>query len=162
MLTAGACRWPLLAAALPPLWAASCSYRVETPARVKVGTPGDYRPGRVETRYQAAYGLWVVHDGGRLVALRAACPQEGCRPNWLEGGRKFKCPCCGSAFRQDGTQVGGPAPRSLERLAIAVAGDGRLEVDTGRAFRKEAGQWDDPASYVPAGGKAVPDKEPAD
>jgi cytochrome b6-f complex iron-sulfur subunit len=42
----------------------------------------------------------------------------------------------------------GPAPRPLERYAIRVAEDGQLEVDKGRVFRQELGEWSDPASYV--------------
>jgi len=136
--------------ALFPLAPIPCSYRLEVPARAKVGFPREYQPGAVETRFQAGLSLWVVHDGRRIYALRAVCPQEGCRPNWLEIQKQFQCPCCGSAFRKDGVKLRGPAPHALERMAITLARDGQLEVDRGRTFRKESGQWDDPASYVPA------------
>jgi cytochrome b6-f complex iron-sulfur subunit len=151
-------RWPcaLTMVMLLPLTAISCSYRMEVPAKGKIGFPRDYRPGAVETRFQTDLSLWVVHDGRKIYALQAVCPQEGCRPNWLESAQQFKCPCCGSAFGKDGTTLKGPAPRSLERVAIALAHDGQLEIDKGRTFRKESGQWDDPASYVAAGGGGVP------
>ena len=51
---------------LLPLTAISCSYRVEAPAKAKVGFPRDYRPGAVETRFQTGLSLWVVHDGRRI------------------------------------------------------------------------------------------------
>src|SRR5262245_33056569 len=114
-------RGALALVALLPLTAISCTYRLEAPAKAKIGPPRDYRPGAVEARFQAGLELWVVHDGRRIFALRAACPQEGCRPNWLEAGQQFKCPCCGSAFRKDGVKFKGPAPRSLERVAISLA-----------------------------------------
>jgi cytochrome b6-f complex iron-sulfur subunit len=37
----------------------------------------------------------------------------------------------------------------LERYAISIAGDGQIEVDKGRMFQEEMGQWSDPASYIP-------------
>jgi cytochrome b6-f complex iron-sulfur subunit len=39
----------------------------------------------------------------------------------------------------------------LERYAVHVADDGQIEVDTGRVFRQDFGQWDDPASFVVPG-----------
>jgi cytochrome b6-f complex iron-sulfur subunit len=149
-------RCALALVTLLPLTAISCSYRMEAPAKAKIGPPRDYRPGAVGTRFQADLSLWVVHDGRRIFALRAVCPQEGCRPNWLEIEQQFKCPCCGSAFRKDGVKFKGPAPHSLERVAITLAKDGQLEIDQGRTFRMESGQWDDPASYVAAGGGGAP------
>jgi cytochrome b6-f complex iron-sulfur subunit len=49
----------------------------------------------------------------------------------------------------EGFNTEGPAPRPLERYAIHIADDGRLEVDKSRKFQEELGQWNDPASYIP-------------
>ena len=35
----------------------------EPPERFTVGYPGDYPPGRVETRFKEDFGIWVVHMG---------------------------------------------------------------------------------------------------
>jgi cytochrome b6-f complex iron-sulfur subunit len=69
-------------------------------------------------------------------ALYQRCPHLGCKPNpclknfWLE------CPCHGSRYdrlgiKADGAQYG-PAPRSMDRFAIIVDGDGVLTIDTGK------------------------------
>jgi cytochrome b6-f complex iron-sulfur subunit len=69
-------------------------------------------------------------------ALYQRCPHLGCKPNpclknfWLE------CPCHGSRYdrlgiKADGAQYG-PAPRSMDRFAVSVDGDGVLTVDTGK------------------------------
>jgi cytochrome b6-f complex iron-sulfur subunit len=69
-------------------------------------------------------------------ALYQRCPHLGCKPNpclknfWLE------CPCHGSRYdrlgiKADGAQYG-PAPRSMDRFAISVDGDGVLTIDTGK------------------------------
>ncbi|MDZ7620588.1 MAG: hypothetical protein U1E05_26595, partial [Patescibacteria group bacterium] len=42
----------------------------------------------------------------------------------------------------------GPAPRPLPRYAIRIAADGQIEVDRGRVFRQELGQWSNPASFI--------------
>jgi cytochrome b6-f complex iron-sulfur subunit len=122
------------------------------PSTFRVGAPSDYPPGRVETKYREACGVWVVHGvyhGQRQIfALRTACTHLGCILTWQETEQKFQCSCHGSGFSRDGINVEGPAPRPLERCAIRIAGDGRLEIDTSRAFREERGEWSDPESYV--------------
>jgi cytochrome b6-f complex iron-sulfur subunit len=122
------------------------------PRTFKAGSPADYADGRVETKYQQSHGVWVIREthGGRpqIYALRTACTHLGCITLWQEGRQKFCCPCHGSAFTKEGINVEGPARRPLERCAIRLAADGQIEIDLGRTFRKELGQWNDPESFV--------------
>jgi len=124
----------------------------EPPNRFKIGLPGDYPPGHVETRFKETHGVWVVngeYQGKRQIyALQTVCTHLGCITLWQENEQKFKCPCHGSGFYRDGVNFEGPAPRPLERHAIRIVDDGQLEVDKSRIFRKELGQWNDPACYV--------------
>lgn len=124
----------------------------ERPSRFKVGFPGDYPPGYVETRFKDQFGAFVIHGlyrGKRQIyALGTVCTHLGCIVIWQESEQKFKCPCHGSGFHRDGVNFEGPAPRPLERYAIRIADDGQLEVDASRQFQEELGQWDDPACYV--------------
>ncbi len=124
----------------------------EPPSRFKVGFPGDYPPGHVETRFKDRHGVWVIHGRYRgkrqIYALRTVCTHLGCIVIWQENEQTFKCPCHGSGFDKDGINFEGPAPRPLERYAIRIADDGQLEVDKSRMFQEELGQWDDPACYV--------------
>ncbi|HET6326483.1 MAG TPA: ubiquinol-cytochrome c reductase iron-sulfur subunit [Planctomycetaceae bacterium] len=125
---------------------------VEPPSKFKVGPPSDYPPASVATKWTAQYGVWLVHNdyNGKdmIFALQTVCTHLGCTPNWLEGERKFKCPCHGSGFYITGINFEGPAPRPLERMAIRLSEDGALEVDKSRKFQQELGQWNDPASFV--------------
>jgi cytochrome b6-f complex iron-sulfur subunit len=125
---------------------------VEPPSKFKVGPPSDYPPASVATKWTAQYGVWIVHNeynGKDLIyALQTVCTHLGCTPNWLEGERKFKCPCHVSGFYITGINFEGPAPRPLERMAIRLAEDGAIEVDKSRKFQQELGQWNDPASFV--------------
>jgi len=124
----------------------------EPPQRFKIGPPGNYPPGRVETRFKEQHGIWVVHGvyqgQAQIYALRTVCTHLGCITIWQESEQKFKCPCHGSGFSKDGVNLEGPAPRPLERCAVRIADDGQLEVDKSRTFQEELGQWSDPASYV--------------
>ena len=126
----------------------------EPPSRFKVGFKEAFPAGKVETKYVAQYGVWVVNSEIRgeeqIYALKTVCTHLGCTPNWLEAEQKFKCPCHGSGFYKDGVNFEGPAPRPLDRYAIRISDDGQLEVDKSRTFQEELGQWSDPASYVTA------------
>jgi cytochrome b6-f complex iron-sulfur subunit len=124
----------------------------EPPSRFKVGFKEGFPSGKVETKYVAQYGVWVVNSEfqgqQQIYALKTVCTHLGCTPNWLEAEQKFKCPCHGSGFYKDGVNFEGPAPRPLERYAIRVSDDGQLEVDKSRTFQEELGQWADPESYI--------------
>ena len=126
--------------------------RVEPSTRFKIGFPSDFPPGIVSTRFKDQFGVWIVnakYDGEQQIyALSAICTHMGCTPNWLEGDRKFKCPCHGSGFYQDGVNFEGPAPRPLERCLVRIASDGQIEVDKGTTFREELGQWRSGESFV--------------
>ena len=141
------------------LWLLGCArfmfpnILIEPPTKFKVGFPGDYGPGQVQTKFKAQFGVWIVRHEYQgilqIYAIQTVCTHLGCTPNWLEAEQKFKCPCHGSGFYKDGINFEGPAPRPLERYAIRLADDGQLEVDKSRRFFEEKGEWKDSASFVP-------------
>ena len=151
--------WGLLGAATTAFGLAVARFMmpnvlVEPPTRFKIGVPGDFPPETVITKFKAERGIWVVntssYNGEQVIyALASVCTHLGCTPNWLEGEQKYKCPCHGSGFYKNGINFEGPAPRPLERVGLALASDGMLEVDKGRKFQQEMGQWEDGASFVP-------------
>jgi len=116
----------------------------------RAGLPDEYAVGTVDTRFQKTQRVWIVRESDRLYALFARCTHLGCTPVWSEGENKFKCPCHGSGFTKEGTNYEGPAPRPLERLHIAVAEDGQIEIDTAVRFRYERGEWDKPGAFLRA------------
>jgi cytochrome b6-f complex iron-sulfur subunit len=128
---------------------------VEPPSQFKIGSPSDYPPETVSTKWAAARAIWVIRTaqyGGKdlIYALATVCTHLGCTPSWLEGEQKFKCPCHGSGFYMTGINFEGPAPRPLERVGLGVAPDGMLEVDKSVKFQEEKGQWEDAKSFVDA------------
>ncbi len=76
-----------------------------------------------------AGGVLEGMEGG-VVALYQKCVHLGCRVPWCKSSQWFECPCHGSQYNRVGEKKGGPAPRGLDRFAVAVDG-GQIVVDTG-------------------------------
>jgi cytochrome b6-f complex iron-sulfur subunit len=123
----------------------------EPPTSFKVGKPEDFPAGVVDTRFVDKYGVWIVHDQGRIYALIAICTHLGCPPAWLDTQNKFKCPCHGSGYYRSGVNFEGPTPRPLERARIFISpDDGQIVVDKSQKFQWELGQWEDPNAFIAA------------
>ncbi len=75
--------------------------------------------------------------GAGLLALWHKCPHLGCTVPWrpefaFEGDKGwFRCPCHGSTYTKAGVRVFGPAPRSMDTMAISIDGSGNVTVNTG-------------------------------
>jgi menaquinol-cytochrome c reductase iron-sulfur subunit len=63
---------------------------------------------------------------GQLVVLSAVCTHLGCTVPWVEKEKRFICPCHLGMFAADGTLLGGPPPRDMDRLETKVQ-DGILK-----------------------------------
>jgi cytochrome b6-f complex iron-sulfur subunit len=123
----------------------------EPPTSFKVGKPEDFQSGVVDTRFVDKYGVWIIHDGGRIYSLIAICTHLGCPPAWLDTQNKFKCPCHGSGYYKSGINFEGPTPRPLERAHIFISpDDGQIVVDKSQKFQYELGQWEDPNAFISA------------
>jgi cytochrome b6-f complex iron-sulfur subunit len=104
------------------------------PSKFKAGRPEDYPVGEVSEKYKKEFRVWIVRDQAGFYAVFAKCTHLGCTPRWLASENKFKCPCHGSGFYKDGYNFEGPAPRPLDRFAIALNDEGQLVVDTSRRY----------------------------
>ena len=124
----------------------------EPPTSFKVGRLEDFPPDVVDERFKESNGVWIVNHDDQLVALIAICTHLGCPPAWLEAQNKFKCPCHGSGYYKSGINFEGPTPRPLERAKISIdPDDNRILVDKSQKYLWEAGQWEDPNSYLEVG-----------
>lgn len=128
----------------------------EPPSTFTADPVTSYEENVVTDKYKDK-GVWIVRSRegdpegqGRdvIYALSTVCTHLGCTPNWLDGEKKFKCPCHGSGFKISGVNFEGPAPRPLERYAIRQTDDGLVFVDKSRKFQQERGEWTDPNSYI--------------
>jgi cytochrome b6-f complex iron-sulfur subunit len=114
----------------------------DAPTRVKLGNPDEFAEGM---RFLPEQRLYVFRDGKSLHAVSAICTHLGCTvraevlatPEVRQVGGKplkitchFSCPCHGSKYDGDGTNVSGPAPRALDWHPLTLAADdGQLVVD---------------------------------
>lgn len=60
---------------------------------------------------------------GRFVALSAVCTHLGCIVQWLPDKGEFLCPCHAGRFSAEGQVMGGPPPKPLASLPLAVEDD---------------------------------------
>jgi cytochrome b6-f complex iron-sulfur subunit len=76
---------------------------------------------------------------GGMLALYQRCPHLGCSVPWrgdfaatetkgIKGW--FRCPCHASTYSLAGVRVHGPAPRSMDTMAVTRNADGSVTVDT--------------------------------
>lgn len=103
---------------------------------VSYGTPSKFRiaktalpdPSQEEplTEYKV---LLRRNAAGELAAISLVCTHLGCTVNRVTTG--FLCPCHGSQYDEDGTVVGGPAPKMLAWHPVKKLAGGQLEIDTG-------------------------------
>lgn len=111
-------------------------------------------PGEVNNDFKPIKpsGFWIIRQEDRIAALSIICTHLGCIPSWLPNDRKFKCPCHGSGFKEDGTNFEGPAPRPLERFKIYVL-EGEVIVDRSRKFLamgpNDTAVWNEPEAFIP-------------
>lgn len=75
-----------------------------------------------------------------LLALWRKCPHLGCTVPWSSSATVievsadvgwYKCPCHGSTYTRSGIRVFGPAPRSMDSMAIEIDDAGNVTVHTG-------------------------------
>jgi cytochrome b6-f complex iron-sulfur subunit len=114
----------------------------------KVGAPTNFAPNTVDESFKAAHRMWVVNHDSRIFAIQSVCTHLGCTPNWMDGERKFKCPCHGSGYTIDGINFEGPAPFPMRRYEVTLADDGQIVVNEGRLFYWEKGEFDDPRAFI--------------
>jgi len=117
----------------------------------RVGYPSDFGFG-VDTKFQQQYRIWVVRNAERLFVIYARCTHLGCTPDWKPSENKFKCPCHGSGYTNEGINFEGPAPRPMDRAHVELDPTGQIVVDTARLFewpKGEKGHFDESGAFIP-------------
>lgn len=114
----------------------------DAPTTVKLGAPTDFPDG---IKFLPDERLFVFRTGNTFHAVSAVCTHLGCtvraealsNPQTTSVGgtevrltHRFLCPCHGSEYKGDGSNVSGPAPKPLAWYRLSVApDDGQLVVD---------------------------------
>jgi menaquinol-cytochrome c reductase iron-sulfur subunit len=119
---------------------ANVSY--DTPSRVKLGLPGSFPEGLTLVPDARVF---VSRHGKRFRVMSAVCTHLGCTvrveaslkadpsdPDTRRATQVFQlaCPCHGSRYHEDGSNISGPAPRPLPAYRLTLAhDDGQLMAD---------------------------------
>lgn len=122
----------------------------DAPTTVKIGAPNDFPDG---LKFLPDERLFVFRQGNTFHAVSAVCTHLGCtvraealsQPEVknvagqsLRLTHRFLCPCHGSRYAGDGSNVSGPAPKPLAWYHLSVApDDGQLVVDLARAVERD-------------------------
>jgi cytochrome b6-f complex iron-sulfur subunit len=120
----------------------------EPSPRFQAGKPADYQVGEVSTRFKEAQRVWMIRNADGLYALIAIWTHLGCTPTWFATEERFQCPCHGSNCLMDGTNVAGPAPVPLYRVALTLDLAGTIEVDTSQQ-ENQPGKREQPPFFLP-------------
>src|SRR5512144_1838384 len=122
----------------------------DAPTTVKLGPAREFPDG---LRFLPDQRLFIFREGNTYHAVSAVCTHLGCtvraealsQPETASVGGKpmrlthrFLCPCHGSKYTGDGTNVAGPAPRPLAWYHLELApDDGQLVVDLAREVERD-------------------------
>ena len=122
----------------------------DAPTTVKLGLPAEFPDG---LKFLPDLHLFVFRDGQVFHAISAVCTHLGCtvraeamsqvETRTVEGAplrltHRFQCPCHGSRYTGDGTNVAGPAPQPLAWYHLSIApDDGQLVADLARQVERD-------------------------
>jgi menaquinol-cytochrome c reductase iron-sulfur subunit len=122
----------------------------DAPTTVKLGLPADFPDG---LKFLPDERLFVFREGKTFHAISAVCTHLGCtvraealpQPQTVQTDgaslrltHRYLCPCHGSNYAGDGTNVNGPAPRPLAWFHLSVSvDDGQLVVDLAREVTRD-------------------------
>jgi len=90
--------------------------------RVVAGKEGDLKPndGKI-FRFGSQPGLLVRTAEGEYMAYSAACTHLNCTVQYRGDLKQIWCACHNGFYDLQGTNVGGPPPRPLEKFKVNVA-----------------------------------------
>jgi nitrite reductase/ring-hydroxylating ferredoxin subunit len=80
--------------------------------------------------------------GKQVYAFALSCPHQNTALKWEADDNRFQCPKHKSRYRADGTYIEGRATRSMDRLAIRLAGSAVI-VDVDKLYQEDTdkAQW---------------------
>lgn len=92
--------------------------------KVKVSTITDLAAagGEFDFEYQESPCSLVLQPDGSVVGLSRICTHLGCVIKWQAENKRFFCFCHAGIFSPTGVVLGGPPPRPLPKLKIALQG----------------------------------------
>jgi Rieske Fe-S protein len=84
----------------------------------------DIEPGTVKSfAWGAKPGLIKKKMNGSYLAFVAVCTHLDCTVTYKPDQKKFFCACHDGWYDEDGKNIGGPPPRPLRQLIVAIDGE---------------------------------------
>ncbi|MEX1158158.1 MAG: Rieske 2Fe-2S domain-containing protein [Thermomicrobiales bacterium] len=104
----------------------------------EVIVPRNLLPAPGDPPYKHLPGkFWLINNQDGALALYWKCPHLGCTVPWTASEGQFHCPCHQSIYDRHGAFVSGPAPRSMDLMALRVDELGNLVVHTGEITERD-------------------------
>lgn len=99
--------------------------KAQVSPRLRVATKAQLTPLEqvVDFEYQETPCTLLQLEDGSYKALSRVCTHLGCIIKWQPKEARFFCPCHAGIFSPTGQVLGGPPPRPLPTLKVAVVGD---------------------------------------
>jgi len=79
--------------------------------------------------------LLIIKKGEKIETFSSTCPHLGCKVEWIPSEKKFKCPCHGAIFDEDGKVLSGPSPSSLKKIPTNVQDD-QIMIEVGLYYEE--------------------------
>lgn len=121
------------------------------------GKPESYALQKVDGRFRAFHGVWIIRHLDSFYALSVKTP-DGHLTEWNEAGQFFMTPS-GQRYYKSGICYQGSIRKALPRVRITLTASGHLEVDSARSFRQEFGEWAHPQSFLNLKGTGLAAKQ---
>ena len=77
-------------------------------------------------QFQGHPAVVLQRTAGVFVAFSAICTHLGCIIKWLPEKEEFLCPCHAGRYATDGKVLGGPPPKPLPTIPLALSGENLL------------------------------------
>ena len=106
----------------------SYQFDPDAPSEFDLGPASNFTVGSRTIR--ADIPAAIDNQAGEIIAYSLTCTHLGCTVE--TDGEAFICPCHGSRFKTDGSQIRGPAQKPLRRLQVELLEDETLKLYTDR------------------------------
>lgn len=133
------------------LWSEPCILATRASSRLSRGrtrrgalTPAHQHAPTLRVNLQGDPTYIIVTQDQQIESfgLNAVCTHLGCVVPWVPAENKFKCPCHGSQYNNQGKVIRGPAPLSLALAHVTIEEDVvTLTPWTETDFRTDLAPW---------------------
>jgi Rieske Fe-S protein len=95
---------------------------------------GGIEAGSVKTfPWGSKPGMLKKAAGGEWIAFVGVCTHLDCNVSYLPDQKKFFCACHDGWYDENGINIGGPPPKPLRRLIVAIEGENLIIKKEGTA-----------------------------